>query len=148
MTTGGNDNFNASGGDLNYNTKYSGDKIYLYYTTDAFTPARAVTDIKFDTNAELAVTANGGTKACDLNDGTIIGADIYMHPVVTTLVNPFEVSTEAQLREAVSLNGADILLTDNINIGSELTVGGYGYVSVTIDLNGHTLNRGLTSSAS
>ena len=148
VTTGGNENFNASGGDLNYNTKYSGDKIYLYYTTDAFTPARAVTDIKFDTNAELAVTANGSTKACDLNDGTIIGADIYMHPVVTTLVNPFEVSTEAQLREAVSLNGAEIQLTDNINIGSELTVGGYGYVSVTIDLNGHTLNRGLTSSAS
>ena len=148
VTTGGNENFNASGGDLNYNTKYSGDKIYLYYTTDAFTPARAVTDIKFDTNADLAVTANGGTKACDLNDGTIIGADIYMHPVITTLVNPFEVSTEAQLRKAVSLNGADIRLTDNINIGSELTVGGYGYVSVTIDLNGHTLNRGLTSSAS
>ena len=55
------------------------------------------------------------------------------------------VTTESALRSAVATNNANIQLGADIAISSELTIGGSNNVSVTIDLNGYTLDRGLGS---
>ena len=54
------------------------------------------------------------------------------------------VSTEQALRSAIA-DGANIQLTADINITSLLEIP--GNYTVTIDLNSHTLNRGLTQRA-
>ena len=55
------------------------------------------------------------------------------------------VSNETDLRNAI-VNGANITLTQDITIGSAITVG--NGQTVTINLGGFTLNRGCTSRGS
>ena len=55
----------------------------------------------------------------------------------------FTVSTEAALRQAVKTNGAYITLQNDIELSSYLDV--VDILQVTIDLNGHTLSRNLSS---
>ena len=57
----------------------------------------------------------------------------------------YTVSNETELRGAIE-NGANITLTQDITIGSAITVG--NGQTVTINLGGFTLNRGCTSRGS
>ena len=56
------------------------------------------------------------------------------------------VSTESALRAAVETNNANIVLGDDITLSAEVEI--TGNRTVTIDLNGHTLDRGLGTSTS
>ena len=75
---GGNDDFNSHGCDLNQGV--GGDYLYLYYTKDAFSPARAINSIRFrpvssesasinDNAKKGSLEANGEGEGCDLNSG-------------------------------------------------------------------------------
>ena len=140
---GGNSDFNNGGRDLNRSA--GGNYIHLYYTKETVSPARALTGITIDGNSTGAVVANGGTSAADLNSGAG-GDDIYMHAIYSALSNPIYVTTEEELRYAVTLNGAYIVMQDDIMLSKEIVL--ENTPSVTLDLNGHTLNRGLSSAAS
>ena len=104
--------------DLNYGA--GGAYIYLYYTKEAFSPSRVVTGIYFNSNSNGALGANGNTSSgFDLNSGA--GGDyIYMHVVTITTDDIIDVYTEAQLREAVMLNDANIRMMADIDISSEV----------------------------
>ena len=142
----GDEDFLRSKGDLN--TKAEGAYIFVYYTKDNtnFTPARAITDITVDDNSAFAVGMNGGSTPCDLNKGA--GGDfIYLHTQKTVVSGtPFDVSTEAKLREVITLSNINIRLTADLTLGSSLIIP--NGVAATIDLNDHRLARSLTSSDS
>ena len=101
----GGTHFKQLKGDLNSNTK--GDTIHLYYTKAAFTDGRAVTGITFDGNSAGAVVENGGTTACDLNDGCGKGTSyIYMHAATGTgLYSPVASVTDVVARQRWPWNG-------------------------------------------
>ena len=140
---GGNNDFNNGGRDLNRSA--GGNYIHLYYTKEAVSPARALTGITIDGNSVGAVVANGGTSAADLNSGA--GGDyIYMHALYSATSNPIYVTTEEELRYAVTLNDAYIIMQNDINLSKEIVL--ENNTGVTLDLNGHTLDRGLSSAAS
>ena len=132
-------------GAADLNSGAHGAYIYLYYTKDAFSPARAVTGISFNSTQAFAVGANGDTaNGYDLNSGA--GGDyIYMHVVLTATQNPIDVYNESQLREAVMLDRAVARLMTDVNISSEVEI--HDNKTVTLDLNGRTLNRGLSEAA-
>jgi len=132
----GSDNFKTGYGDLNH--KAGGDYIFLYYTKEAFAPARGVTSIVFNSTSAGALNGVNLNKGCGADTD-----DIYMHVVSNATANPIEVSTQSYLEEAATLNEAYIKLTGDVGIGSALELN-YG-VSVTLDLNSHNLNRGLSS---
>ena len=138
-------NLASAVGSNDLNSGAGGAYIFLYYTKDAFSPGRKVTDIYFNSNSSGAVGANGNNaNGFDLNSSA--GGDyIYMHVVTITTDDIIDVYTETQLRDAVTLDGANIRLMANINITSEVVINNNR--TVTLDLNGHTLNRGLTSAA-
>ena len=73
----GDEHFMEKKGDLNSNA--GGDDIHLYYTTDNYTDAKAISSIAFNKTQSDAVGKNGdNSKGYDLNTGTR-GYDIYMH---------------------------------------------------------------------
>ena len=90
---GGNDDFNSHGCDLNHGV--GGDYLYLYYTKDAFSTARAINRITFqpirsesasiiDEAKKGAVGANGEGEGCDLNskayhNDLTMNCKIFMH---------------------------------------------------------------------
>ena len=90
---GGDDEFNNCGRDLNRGV--GGDYLYLYYTKDAFSTARAINRITFqpirsesasiiDNARKGAVRANGEGEGCDLNSGATyndwtMNCKIFMH---------------------------------------------------------------------
>ena len=131
-------------GAYDLNCGAGGAYIFLYYTKEAFSPGRIVTDILFNNNSNGALGANGNTSSgFDLNSGA--GGDyIYMHVVTITTDDIIDVYTETQLRDAVMLNDANIRMMADINLSSEVEVNNNR--TVTLDLNGHTLDRGLSSS--
>ncbi len=53
------------------------------------------------------------------------------------------VTTEGELRAAVQINNVNILLANDINIGSLIEI--TGNRTVAINMDGHTLDRGLTA---
>lgn len=136
-------NLASAVGSNDLNCGAGGAYIFLYYTKEAFSPGRMVTDIYFNNNSNGALGANGNTSSgFDLNSGA--GGDyIYMHVVTITTDDIIDVYTEAQLREAVMLNDANIRMMADINIASEVEIN--NNLTVTLDLNGHTLDRGLSS---
>ena len=140
----GDEDFLRSKGDLN--TKAEGAYIFVYYTKDNtnFAPARALTGITVDDNSAYAVGMNGTSTPCDLNKGA--GGDyIYLHTQRTaTSDTPAEVTTEAQLRDAVTIKNVNIRLTGDITLSDRLVV--TNGITATIDLNDHKLARSLTSS--
>ena len=146
----GDSDFRNSGGDLN--CKADGKWIYLYYTKDATSPVRCHF-IQFDANPYSpcnAVGLNGTTTACNLNMGA--GGDIiYMHVYKHLASSPAPIYTEAQLHDAVAITeGApSVKLMNDINLSRNFVIGDIEHdraAIVTLDLNGHTLNRGLNSS--
>ena len=135
----------TANGAADLNSGANGAYIYLYYTKDAFSPARAVTSIYFNSTSAFAVGANGGTSGgYDLNSGAH-GEYIYMHVVADATQNPIDVYNESQLREAVTLNNAVVRMMAHIDISSVVEIN--DSKTVTLDLNGKTLNRGLSSAA-
>ena len=90
---GGDEEFNNCGRDLNRGA--GGDYLYLYYTKDAFSTARAINSIRFrpvrsesasiiDNAKKGAVGANGEGEGCDLNSGATynditMNCKIFMH---------------------------------------------------------------------
>lgn len=142
VARGGNPEFAGTcDGDLNYGAK--GKYIYLYASWGSFTPSRGLTSITFNGNSSGAVGINGdASKPADLNSGA--GGDyIYMHAEYKLREETAEISTEEALRAAVNYNNANILLANDIRLNSPLVVS--KATNVTIDLNGHQLDRGMFS---
>ena len=138
---GGSLDFIRSDGDLNSGSK--GKYIYLYASWAPFSPGRGLTEITFDSNSSGAVGTNGdASKPADLNSGAK-GSHIYMHLTFASTEETSVVSTEGDLKAAVNYNNANIQLANDINLTSPLTVSKAS--NVTIDLNGHRLDRGLSS---
>jgi hypothetical protein len=128
-----------SKGDLNCGA--GGKYIHLYYTKDAFSPGRIITSIAIDnTSNSTAVCENGGTSPCDLNKGTE-GDHIYLHVNKDMTGDVAVVHNEAELRDALTLNNANIRLGNYIYVGSSLVI--EHNRTQTIDLNGYTLDRDL-----
>lgn len=130
-------------GSNDLNCGAGGAYIYLYYTKEAFSPGRVVNSIYFNSNSSGAVGANGNNSTgFDLNNGA--GGDyIYMHVVYFSTESRIDVSNETELGNAVILDGANIRMVADINIASEVVINTNR--TITLDLNGHTLDRGLTS---
>ena len=88
----------------------------------------------------------------DVDPATVFKADnaVVFVPVLSgdeaalTLKPLISVDNDADLRTAVDFDGANIQLVDNIKMSNSTLVIGGGK-TVTIDLNGKTLDRGLTS---
>ena len=137
-------NFMNSKGDLNCGA--SGKYIHLYYTKDAFSVGRVVTNIAIDnTSNSTAVGENGGTTPCDLNKGA--GGDfIYLHVNKSMTGDVGLVYTETELLDALTLNNANIRLGYYIDLSTVLLINFNR--TVTIDLNGYILDRGLTERVS
>lgn len=74
--TEGGSHFTGIKGDLNSNA--GGDDIHIYYTKEAFSDGRAVTDIWFNASSSGAVRKDTSSTAYDLNKGAG-GDDIFMH---------------------------------------------------------------------
>ena len=74
--TEGGSHFTGIKGDLNSNA--GGDDIHIYYTKEAFSDGRAVTDIWFNASSSGAVRKDTSSTAYDLNTGAG-GDDIFMH---------------------------------------------------------------------
>ncbi len=128
-------------GDLNYAAK--GKYIFVYYSKDAFSPNRGLTGITFDDKSSGAVGINGdASKPADLNSGAG-GKYIYMHLAYGPREETTVVSTEEELKAAVDYNNVNIQLANDIRLTSPLTVSKAS--NVTIDLNGHRLDRGMFS---
>ena len=137
----GGPDFVRSDGDLNCGAK--GKYIYIYASWVPFSPSRGLTEITFDGNSSGAVGTNGdASNPADLNSGTK-GRHIYLHPTFASMEETSVVSTEGALKAAVNYNNANIQLANDINLTSPLTVSRAS--NVTIDLNGHRLDRGMSS---
>ena len=102
---GGNDDFNGSGCDLNHGV--GGDYLYLYYTRDAFSPARAINSIRFrpvrsesasviDNAKKGSLGANGEGEGCDLNSKAYHN-DITMNCKIFMLINIVPLATTPQV---------------------------------------------------
>ena len=145
----GDSQFINSGGDLNCGA--SGYFIHLYYTKEANSPVRCHF-IQFDASPYSpcnAVGMNGSTTAADLNLGAG-GDDIFMHVYKHLAGSPAQIYTEGQLHDAVAITEGtlNLKLMSNINLSKGLVIGDIDHGrsnTVTLDLNGYTLNRGLTS---
>ena len=145
----GDSQFRNSGGDLNCGA--GGDYIHLYYAKEATSPVR-INFIQFDNqpyNPCNCVGLNGSVVAADLNLGAG-GDDIYMHVYKHLASSPAPIYTEGQLSDAVAITpGApNLKLMNDINLSRNFVIGDIDHnrtASVTLDLNGYTLNRGLNS---
>ena len=93
---------------------------------------------------------NGSTTAADLNLGAG-GDDIFMHVYKHLAGSPAQIYTEGQLHDAVAITEGtlNLKLMSNITLSKGLVIGDIDHGrsnTVTLDLNGYTLNRGLTTS--
>ena len=128
--------FRQSFGDLNVGTgsKYA---IQLYYAKEANSTI-VINSITFDDISSDAVCENDGTTPCNLNKGTA-GDAIYMHvskihsDLYATVYNESDLVAAAAQNNKIITLGADIALSDYLDIAGGLTI--------TLDLNGHTLSR-------
>ncbi len=145
----GDSQFINSGGDLNCGA--GGYYIHLYYTKEGNSPVRC-SSISYSASPYSpcnAVGMNGSTTAADLNLGAG-GDDIFMHVTKYLAGSPAEIYTEGQLHDAVAITGIhpELRMMSDINLSKGLVIGDSDHgrsATVTLDLNGHTLNRGLTS---
>ena len=150
VSADGDSDFINSGGDLNCGA--SGKFIHLYYTKEGNSPVQCH-NIYFNANPYNpcdAVGMNGSTTAADLNlDAN--GDDIFMHVSKQFASNPAEIYTEGQLHDAVAIASVNpnLKLMSDINLSKGVVIGDIDHGrsnTVTLDLNGYTINRGLTSS--
>ena len=141
----GGSHFKTMKGNLNSGCGSGSADIYLYYTREAFSHFRAVTGITFDATKSGAVGAKGGFDGYDLNTDAK-GEYVYMHPAFATQGGTLDVASEYELRSAMWIGATGLRMVNDIKIEREIVI--ESGCSMTLDLNGHTLDRGLTSAAS
>ena len=95
----GGSHFTGIKGDLNSNA--GGDDIHIYYTKDAFSDGRAVTDIWFNASSNGAVRKDTSSNAYDLNKGAG-GDDIFMHFSTASYSNTSSSSKKVKKGETIS----------------------------------------------
>ena len=140
----GSDLFKSSNGDLNCGA--GGKYIHLYYTRFLSLPAVwSVVGISFDNSSTYSVAENDGSSPCNLNKGAG-GSDIYMHVSKSMTGGRVVVHNEAELKDALLLDNAQIQFGNDIATSSLLEINNSR--TVTIDMNGFTLDRGCTSRGS
>ena len=127
--------------------------IYLYKTVINVTGSLAGSNVGIQMEDILGTFTSGYKKNnADVDPATVFKADnaVVFVPVLSgdeaalTLKPLISVDNDADLRTAVDFDGANIQLVDNIKMSNSTLVIGGGK-TVTIDLNGKTLDRGLTS---
>ena len=140
--------FVNSHGDVNWHC--GGKFIHLYYTKEVMTPGDGINDIQiWKDNSSNAVGANGTNEPANLNQGTNPGHDIYMRPIHTNVtVDPtnINVSTAVDLHGALTYGNANVTMVDDITLSSIVRINFTDNLHdnvATLDLNGHTLDRGL-----
>jgi hypothetical protein len=136
----GDSRFISSGGDLNCNA--GGRWVQLYYTKDDNHLVH-LTSITINGEKSGAVGRNGSDEPCDLNTSAG-GDDIYMHITRGLASNHADVYNSRQLLDVASFNNVNIRMMADINVSRTVT---FGSGVNTLDLNGHTLNRGLKEPA-
>ena len=141
--------FVNSHGDVNWHC--GGKFIHLYYTKEVMTPGDGINDIQiWKDNSSYAVGANGTNEPANLNQGTNPGHDIYMRPIHTNVtVDPtnINVSTAVDLHGALTYGNANVTMVDDITLSSIVRINFTDNLHdnvATLDLNGHTLDRGLS----
>lgn len=141
----GSEYFKSIKGDLNSHTY--GENINLYYTkdTEGFNAAHYLTSISFSNTPSGGLDADGDGIGHDLNKGA--GGDfIFLYPSYGAAEGTLSVTTEAELQEAVRYSTATVQLGGDITLGSAMCVGGAN--TITLDLNGYTLQRNVTENSS
>jgi predicted outer membrane repeat protein len=134
-----------------------GEKTDNVYLPDGFVINinGSLADSNIGVNLEKSIgtfTSGYKTNNADVDPATVFKADnaVVFVPVLSgdeaalTLKPLISVDNDADLRTAVDFDGANIQLVDNIKMSNSTLVTGGGK-TVTIDLNGKTLDRGLTS---
>ena len=141
--------FVNSHGDVNWHC--GGKFIHLYYTKEVMTPGDGINDIQiWKDNSSYAVGANGTNEPANLNQGTNPGHVIYMRPIHTNItVDPtnINVSTAVDLHGALTYGNANVTMVDDITLSSIVRINFTDNLHdnvATLDLNGHTLDRGLS----
>ena len=128
--------------------------IYLYKTVINVTGSLAGSNVGIQMEDILGTFTTGyKTNNADVDPATVFKADnaVVFVPALSgdeaalTLKPLISVDNDADLREAVQFDGANIQLASDINSNDIVGIG--NNKTVTIDLNGKTLNRGLTSLA-
>lgn len=128
--------------------------IYLYKTVINVTGSLAESNIGIGLVGSIGTFTNGyKAQNGDVNPATVFKADKAVVFVLAltgdeaalTLKPLISVDNFDDLREAVQFDGANIQLAGDINSNDIVGIG--NNKTVTIDLNGKTLNRGLTSLA-
>jgi predicted outer membrane repeat protein len=114
------------------------------------TPGDGINDIQiWKDNSSYAVGANGTNEPANLNQGTNPGHVIYMRPIHTNItVDPtnINVSTAVDLHGALTYGNANVTMVDDITLSSIVRINFTDNLHdnvATLDLNGHTLDRGL-----
>ena len=128
--------------------------VYLYKTVINVTGSLAGSNVGIQMEDILGTFTTGyKTNNADVDPATVFKADnaVVFVPALSgdeaalTLKPLISVDNDADLREAVQFDGANIQLASDINSNDIVGIG--NNKTVTIDLNGKTLNRGLTSLA-
>ena len=127
--------------------------IYLYKTVITVTGSLAGSSIGVMMEDYLGTFTSGYKKNnSDVDPASIFKADnaVVFVPALSgdeaalTLQQPVKAASDADLRMAAQFDGANIQLANDIKMSNSTLVIG-GSTTVTIDLNGKTLDRGLTS---
>ena len=134
--------FTNNKGDLNSGVTGS-TNIHLYYTKQAFTIARYITGISFDDFADNGLGADGNNSTGYNLNNNAGGYSIYMHLTKQFPDGWIEVFNYSQLDLGTHTNNAKILIGANIILLNRVIING---ITATIDLNGYTIDRNLTSS--
>ena len=136
----GDSEFRNKGGDLNCGA--GGRWVQLYYTKDDNHLVH-LTSITINGESAGAVGRNGSHEPCDLNTSAG-GDDIYMHITRGLATSNADVYTGWQLLDVAPFSGVNIRMMADINVSRTVS---FGSGVSTLDLNGHTLNRGLKEPA-
>ena len=131
------DNFIKGGCNLNNNA--GGNKIYLFYTKEAFYNRDAVTSIWFDNAKSGAVGSNGDENSgCDLNAGAH-GSFIYMHVTYGEEPNTYDYvecswdASQKQMMKTTRTCTSFELLTSNANSNHTILSDGWYVVNSDIE---------------
>jgi predicted outer membrane repeat protein len=127
--------------------------VYLYKTVINVTGSLAGGNVSIQMEDILGTFTSGYKKNnADVDPATVFKADnaVVFVPVLSgdeaalALQQLVKAASDADLRTAASFDGANIQLANDIKMSNSTLVIG-GDKTVTIDLNGKTLDRGLTS---
>ena len=119
-------------------------------TTVSVTPTQATDELFVAIPAidgspiRLTATTSEGARGYSRTGVTFEQGKFYA--ITVRMTNVIHVTNESELNAAVATQGVYIIVDNDITIGSEVVV--TGNKTITLDLNGHTINRGLSTSTS